>query len=251
MLEVKTIMHPQILHEEKHFLIVYKAPGMHTTPLKAGDQNLTGWCASLYPEISSIKGRRAGEGGCLHRLDFETHGLVLFARNQDSFEELMHEQEEGRIFKEYGCLAAKTDPGLPGFPALKMENPNFITSPFRPFGPGRKAVRPVGEEPHKSRIKDIALDRGTPYKTEIMEKFESMNHSKDREIWYYRLKIQRGFRHQIRCHMAWIGYPILNDALYGAFSPGGILALRAQAISFKGLYFSISPINEVPQDTFA
>jgi 23S rRNA pseudouridine1911/1915/1917 synthase len=209
------------------------------------------WCASLCPEISAVKGRRAGEGGCLHRLDFETHGLVLFAKNQDSFDELMHEQEEGRIYKEYGCLAAKADLNLPGFPFLTRNNPALIESPFRPFGPGRKAVRPVGNELHKSRHKDIALDRGNPYKTEILEKLEYLNINREKETWYCRLKIQRGFRHQIRCHMAWIGYPILNDALYGVFKPGGILALRAQGISFKDLCFSINPISEVPQGTFA
>ncbi|AEF80989.1 pseudouridine synthase family protein [Leadbettera azotonutricia] len=241
----------QILHEEKDFLIVYKSPGMHSTPLKGDEENLVSWCVSFYPEIGLIKGRREREGGCLHRLDFETHGLVLFARNQDSFDELAKEQEEGRMLKEYGCLAAKAETKLPGFPVFSANNPNLIGSPFRSFGPGKKSVRPVAEGLHKSRLKDVALDKGNPYKTEILEKFETLNNSKEKETWYFRLKIQRGFRHQIRCHMAWIGYPILNDPLYGNFTPGGILALRAQALRFKDLYFCISPINEAAPDTFA
>jgi 23S rRNA pseudouridine1911/1915/1917 synthase len=251
LLRLPDIYEPQILHEEKDFLIVYKAPGMHSTPLKEGDQSLVGFCASLFPEINSIKGRRAGEGGCIHRLDFETHGLVLFARNKNSFEEFMNEQDRGSIIKEYGCLAAKADSRLPGFPAFSGENPAIIESPFRPFGPGRKAVRPVGEGLHKSRIKDTALDRGNPYKTEIVEISPSPNNSQEKEVRYYRLKIQRGFRHQIRCHMAWMGYPILNDTLYGSFTTGGILALRAQGISFKDFCFSLSPLTDVPQGTFA
>jgi 23S rRNA pseudouridine1911/1915/1917 synthase len=48
------------------------------------------------------------------------------------------------------------------------------------------------------------------------------------------VRIDRGFRHQIRCHLAWLGYPLINDALYGGASrpeyPG--LALLAGAISF-------------------
>ncbi|GHU64676.1 RNA pseudouridine synthase [Spirochaetia bacterium] len=250
------LFNPQILYEEKDFLIVYKPPGMHSTPLKEGDKNLAGWCISLYPEISSIKGRRAGEGGCLHRLDFDTQGLVLFARNQDSFEEFMKEQDEGRIIKEYGCLAVKANTVLPGFPVFSGDNPSLIESPFRPFGTGRKEVRPVGGGLHKSRLKDAARDKGKPYRTEIADKikfsdyYEKCEKCEKKEFWYYRLKIQRGFRHQIRCHMAWIGYPILNDALYGGFTKGGMLALRAQAISFKDFHFSLSPINEVPQSIF-
>jgi len=54
------------------------------------------------------------------------------------------------------------------------------------------------------------------------------------EFRYFRLLLRRGFRHQIRCHLAWIGYPIVNDSLYGgAEEDGGFLALCAQ-----GLFFS-------------
>jgi 23S rRNA pseudouridine1911/1915/1917 synthase len=48
-----------------------------------------------------------------------------------------------------------------------------------------------------------------------------------------RLRISKGFRHQIRCHLAWLGRPILNDALYGGMAFGnGCLALRACSLAF-------------------
>jgi 23S rRNA-/tRNA-specific pseudouridylate synthase len=48
------------------------------------------------------------------------------------------------------------------------------------------------------------------------------------------VRIKRGFRHQIRCHLSWIGYPILNDPLYGSqpFQADDFLALCAQALFF-------------------
>jgi 23S rRNA pseudouridine1911/1915/1917 synthase len=53
------------------------------------------------------------------------------------------------------------------------------------------------------------------------------------DLVYFRLRISRGFRHQIRCHLAWLGYAILNDKIYGGKRlPEGTLALRAQKISF-------------------
>jgi 23S rRNA pseudouridine1911/1915/1917 synthase len=81
---------PQILFEAKDFLLVYKPPKMHSAPGKG--MSLSQWCAILYPEILKIcrigKAKENDEGGLFHRLDFETQGLVLFARNQEVFDRL-------------------------------------------------------------------------------------------------------------------------------------------------------------------
>jgi 23S rRNA pseudouridine1911/1915/1917 synthase len=64
--------------------------------------------------------------------------------------------------------------------------------------------------------------------------------------YQFAIKIQRGFRHQIRCHLSWIGYPIVNDFIYGKAVirdslPEGkdtekdFLALRAYGISFSDM----------------
>jgi 23S rRNA pseudouridine1911/1915/1917 synthase len=73
--------------------------------------------------------------------------------------------------------------------------------------------------------------RPGPYVTELTE-LNPLG-----EYRSFRIRIGRGFRHQIRCHLAWIGCPILNDDLYGggkaAAEAGSILALRAEALSFS------------------
>jgi 23S rRNA pseudouridine1911/1915/1917 synthase len=120
------------------------------------------------------------------------------------------------------------------------------------------------------------VHEGKPYRTEIL----SMESRGDYTL--FRTRIQRGFRHQIRCHLAWLGYPLVNDPLYGgriftgylplnyaetkggageavelpAEEPAGssagetpFLALRAQGISFydpaSGEYreYSLPPID--------
>jgi 23S rRNA pseudouridine1911/1915/1917 synthase len=79
----------------------------------------------------------------------------------------------------------------------------------------------------KKIAQGLALDQGEPYKTEVLEM------SRREDLVYFRLRISRGFRHQIRCHLAWLGYAILNDKIYGGVSFGDhILALRAAGISF-------------------
>jgi 23S rRNA pseudouridine1911/1915/1917 synthase len=224
---------------------------MHSAPLKtsavcapSGEQTLLEWCARSFPETAAVRGRNPWEGGLLHRLDYETGGLTLIARTQAALNALEAAQKAGLFIKEYAALASKAAGSLPSMPPPPFQAerlfaaggalpPLSIESAFRPYGPGRKAVRPVvfncsGGNPGKRAQKEIALDRGQPYRTEILEAGAAG------ESTGFRVRIDRGFRHQIRCHLAWLGYPLINDALYGGASrpeyPG--LALLAGAIAF-------------------
>jgi 23S rRNA pseudouridine1911/1915/1917 synthase len=219
---------PQVMEAAGSYLVVYKPPRMHTAPLHNREESLAEWCFARFPETREPRGRKEGEGGLLHRLDFETHGLVLFARNQAALDKLMEQQEEGKICKEYGALSRKTPGSLPGFPPFGsgVPFPACIESPFRTYGPRGMAVRPAAAG---SGRRGIALDRGGPYRTDIRE---ARPVSGDNG-YYLRLEISRGFRHQIRCHLAWLGFPILNDSLYGGAAGGnGVLALRARGLRF-------------------
>ena len=213
---INNILIPQVLAIEKDFLIVYKAPRMHTAPLaKSPGDNLVNWCAEEFPEIMLLPGRKAGEGGLLHRLDFQTHGLVLIARTLAGIQSLAQQQGEGKIIKEYSALTAESNMVLPGFPPEKPKQ-QLIKSAFRPYGPGRKAVRPV-------------LGEGEQYITEILQAPDIST-----GILSLRIRILKGFRNQIRCHLAWLGRPILNDSLYGGTPHGnGLLGLRACSLSFS------------------
>jgi 23S rRNA pseudouridine1911/1915/1917 synthase len=228
------LFNPQILVEAEDYLLVYKPPAMHSSPLRGrAGENLASAIAALFPELRSLEGRGEGEGGLIHRLDYETGGLVLFARTQRGVDSLLAQQEKGNIVKEYSALVSKSERILPGFPPLPgaflgCPAPCLIESPFRAWGPGRKAVRPT----FTSRGRKLAFDRGSPYRTRITEwREEAAASSGAGELWFCRARILRGFRHQIRCHLAWRGFPILNDSLYGGAGEG-LLALRACSLSF-------------------
>ena len=236
---------PQLLAVEKDFLIVYKPPRTHSAPLeKTGGENILSWCAARFPEVALLPGRKAGEGGLLHRLDYETHGLMLIARNGRGMEALLELQRDGKILKGYSALAAKGEITLPGFPKEtrlpggKDPFPRKIESAFRPYGPGRKAVRPAPPGGGKEL-----------YTTEVLES-RPLSEAELPRCFSFRLRIRRGFRHQIRCHLAWLGLPILNDSLYGGLSFGrGLLALRAASIGFtdpssgEAREYSIPPLD--------
>ena len=223
MLSINNILLPQILAAEKDFLIVYKPPRLHSAPLaRSPGANIFDFCAAEFPEIAELPGRKPGEGGLFHRLDYETQGLMLFARNRPAMEALLAQQKEGKISKEYSALASESKTILPGFPVEKPKPP-LLESAFRPYGPGRKATRPVLFEPPQGE------SQGELYRTEILE-----TQSLSPDVISFRLRILKGFRHQIRCHLAWLGKPILNDSLYGGASHGeSLLALRACSLNFS------------------
>jgi len=210
--------HPFVLDETNDFAVVYKPPRMHSAPLpKGGGDTLVDWY---------------GEGDLLHRLDFETHGLVLFAKNQPSLDFLLTQQEQGNFIKEYSAICQKSDAAPASFPP-----PPFTVSPelagtaiesfFRPFGPGRKQVRPVIDDNAK---KEIAKDHGGYYRTEIVNVIDKIA---DNGYYIFTIRLTRGFRHQIRCHLAWIGCPVVNDPVYGEQPvTDDFLALRSHALSF-------------------
>jgi 23S rRNA pseudouridine1911/1915/1917 synthase len=212
---------------------------MHTAPLKEGEQGtLLDWTASRFPELLEVKGRKTIEGGLLHRLDYETGGLVLIARNQYALENLRAQQKAGNFIKEY--LAFSTAPpetrnAVKGFPpysaaaaiaaAGPAANPvHAVESAFRPYGPGRKQVRPVSS----GRVYRTEYTVLPPEAAGVFSAYVRL-HPEGR---LFTVTLVRGFRHQIRCHLAWLGWPLLNDPLYGGDDDGGFLALRAHALSF-------------------
>jgi 23S rRNA pseudouridine1911/1915/1917 synthase len=219
---------PYILDETSDFAVVFKPPRMHSAPLaKKEGGTLLEWFMAR---------ENAAQSFCalIHRLDFDTHGLVLFAKDTESFKFFNELQDKGRFIKEYSaiCFNVPTVSSVPGFPPPPVlaahdpspEKPLVIESFFRPFGPGRKLVRPVIEDGKKNR--EIAKDNGGFYRTEII----AINNN------IFTVRLKRGFRHQIRCHLCWAGRPIMNDPLYPhPLEAGGSvpdMALRACALFF-------------------
>jgi 23S rRNA pseudouridine1911/1915/1917 synthase len=205
---------PRVVAETDLYSVLYKPHNMHTVPLRAGEGGtLLDWAAEKIPEILSVRGKKTMEGGILHRLDFETAGLVLAAKQQDAYNNLLKQQNENCFIKEYHALCTEHKTSLPGFPAPPESIQNKIVSSFRAFGRGRKTVRPI-------------TSGGKIYTTEILSVEPYKTYSR------FHLRLTKGFRHQIRAHLAWCGFPILNDTRYGGEDCGADLALEASALQF-------------------
>jgi len=219
---------PYILDETEDFAVVFKPPKMHST-VKSKEQITEN--KEVITLLNWFKSQSASVFDIMHRLDYETNGLVLFAKNEKSYLFFKEGQENGAFIKEYSAVCIKNNEqmaeGFPPFPVIEnLSAPFVIKSYFRPFGPGRKLVRPVVDSIGKH--KKLAKDNGGFYKTEIVNINDNT----------FTVRIKRGFRHQIRCHLCWVGFPIVNDPLYSGcvneerIAPDSIMSLRSQALFF-------------------
>lgn len=175
-----------IVYEDENMLVVNKPSGMLTHPTTIERENtLVNALLFKYGEnLSNINGefRR----GILHRLDRNTSGLLMIAKNNKAHEFLANQIKEHTITKKYRAIAK----GI-------IEQDEFeINSPI-----GRNP-----NQPHKMAVRED----GKPSKTivKVLERFK--------DATYIELTLITGRTHQIRVHMKSINHPVFNDSLYGA-----------------------------------
>ena len=210
----------EVIYENKDLLVFYKPAGLPTVPLKNGEgDTLLSECALSYPEILSPWGRNSWEGSIIHRLDTPTSGLVLSPRNKEFYDYLSFLQSEDKILKTYRAEVSEMEEKMEGFEScpysFSEDGYVKIVSSFRPYGPKGASVRPM----LKRRKGDERQ-----YETEVRRVDENN----------VECVIKRGFRHQIRCHLSWLGLPIIGDQRYGG-KENPILMLEAVKVSFPSL----------------
>jgi 23S rRNA-/tRNA-specific pseudouridylate synthase len=235
---------PRIIEADDSIVVAWKPHRMHSTPLVSSDApDLSSWVLALYPDAVPI-----------HRLDFETAGLMLLARNALIRAALLAAQDEGRIIKTYRLIAAPSMIGLPGSRPLHVAAPGLtiaewdgllaagsleglvphlaggsIKSRFRPFGPGATRVACLAPDDRRADGREPRRRRGAPpdlYSTRIVTA------SPDGDRISCEVSIDRGFRHQIRAQFAWLGIPLVGDVLYGGRG-APILNLLASKLEFS------------------
>jgi 23S rRNA pseudouridine1911/1915/1917 synthase len=200
---------------------------MHSVPLKAKNADaaptatVLDWCAEEFPEVRTVHGNKPCEGSLVHRLDFETEGILLAARTQAAFDEIQRQMPAGIFVKEYEAVTLPA-PDRPPVP----QAPFSIESGFCAFGPGRKKVQAV-------HVENLA-EGSAVYKTEVLE---VRSREADGTV-IFRVRLIRGFRHQIRCHLRELGFPIANDPLYGTPITDintGCMGLRSVKLIWRGM----------------
>lgn len=197
---------PKLLYECPSFIIMEKPHGLATVPLKKqvdendSNKTLLWYAASIAPQVMDVHGKNPWEGGAIHRLDTATSGMVMFAKDQ-SFYDYMQGAQQKDLFEKYYTAKTIENDALKGMDINENDNIITITSYFRPYGPRARQVRPT-LDPKKAQPKQeyTTLAR----RNRLTAKGENV----------FLCTITKGFRHQIRAHLAWTGHPIEGDQLY-------------------------------------
>jgi 23S rRNA pseudouridine1911/1915/1917 synthase len=168
-----------IIHQDEDIIVINKRAGLVVHPA-AGHYTGTMQNALLYLDESLAAIPRAG---IVHRLDKDTTGLMVVARNLSSHKYLVEQIQQHEVVREYQAVVHGVMTG------------------------GGMVDQPIGRHPH-DRIKMAVRENGreaiTHYR--LLERFREHSH--------IRVQLETGRTHQIRVHMSHLRHPIVGDPVY-------------------------------------
>ena len=178
-------------------LVVHPAPG-HP------DGTLVN--ALLYHCAGSLSGvGGALRPGIVHRIDRDTSGLIIAAKNDAAHQALAAQLKDHTLSRTYECIVAGN---------LRDD--------------GGTVDAPIARDPKdRKRMAVVAGGRAAVTHWEVIARYPGCTH--------VRCRLETGRTHQIRVHMAYIGHPILGDTVYGAKKP--VAGLTGQCLHAVGLRF--------------
>lgn len=198
----------EILYEDNDLLVVNKPKGLVVHPAP-GNPTGTLVNALLYHCRDSLSGINGVlRPGIVHRIDKDTSGLLMVAKNDFAHAALAQQIQEHSFQREYQCVVY----GEP-----KEES-------------GRISA-PIGRNP-KERKKMAVIPSGKNAK-EAVTHYRVLDYYRD--FTHLSVRLETGRTHQIRVHMAYIGHPIAGDAVYGpkkVITPLGGQCLHAGKLGF-------------------
>lgn len=182
-----------IIYEDENFIVLNKPAGVQVHPgnLRETD-TLANWLIAKYPEIADVHDDSLDSHwrpGIVHRLDKDTSGIMVVARNRESFFKLKELFHDRRIEKTYLALV---------FGVLDVKK-GIIDKPIARSADYRKQIIA------KKNTKTIIREAQTEFK--VLGENENLS--------LVEVKPKTGRMHQIRVHFSSIGHPVAGDKLYG------------------------------------
>jgi 23S rRNA pseudouridine1911/1915/1917 synthase len=203
-----------VIYQDDDCIVINKAPGMVVHPA-AGTNTGTLVNAILYhcPDLQGIGGE--SRPGIVHRLDKDTSGVMIIAKNAAAFHQLARQFKERQVKKEYLALVLG-----------KPKDPHGIID--RPIGRHRS------DRKRMSSLHALAKKREAITEWVVEKSFRRKDEAPGASwVSLLRLMPKTGRTHQIRVHLADMGLPLVGDKVYGRKRPnptaksGGVSGLDA------------------------
>jgi 23S rRNA pseudouridine1911/1915/1917 synthase len=180
-----------VLYEDENLLAIDKPAGLTVLPEgKTNEKTLKDYLLENYPYLKNLGDD--SRWGIVHRLDKDTSGILLVAKNKDSYEFLQRQFQEKTVVKRYLALVVGN---------IKEKEGKIETLLDRSPGDRKKQKVYLPNEP-KAADKRMAI---TEYK--VLKNFENYT--------LIEVSPKTGRKHQIRTHLAFLHHPIAGDKLYG------------------------------------
>ena len=205
---------PTIISENNDFLIIDKPSGLVVHPFDySTEYTLIDFLQENYPEMFSIENtvtlqdkRTIPLGGIVHKLDRDTSGIMVIAKNKETFDELKAQFRNHTILKKYLALVE----GIVQKDIFTIDAP--LGRSKKEYRQSTNPENPRGEL--RDAITDVEVIRNNTTTTLVQ------------------LSPKTGRTHQLRAHMSSIGHPIIGDKIYGSVMESPRIMLHAESLTF-------------------
>lgn len=236
-------MNIKILYEDKNLLVINKPAGiMVHGDGKTKTETISDWLIFNYPTIKNVgepfiiereggKKEKIPRPGIVHRLDKETSGSLIIAKNNKTFLSLKEQFQNHKIKKVYRAFVY-----------------GYVSDPKASLATGKRGVInvPIGRSQKDIRAYTAGRGAREPLKEAVTEyiilnKFtdtKNLENKKDVEHQYTYIEAypKTGRTHQIRVHMRYINHPVVSDPIYRGAKDLSLgmkrLALHALSVTF-------------------
>ena len=188
-------MNFKIIYESENYLVIDKPAGVLVHPTSANEPDtLVNYLEEKYPGFKDQAWLEPERAGIVHRLDKETSGLIILAKNPETLEKLQNKFKSREVKKSYQALVAGRTPD-----AGKIDIP---------------IVRDNQKDIMKVQAMSFSFSRGTAREATTEYKTISRYKYKKEDLSLVEVYPATGRMHQIRVHMKHEGFPLIGDQLY-------------------------------------